>query len=84
MEKTHWLFVKGTQGDANFRVGLQKYVIPAPLYCNIKNNGGLRVKGFFKMLLKLWHLECFLYHIYIADANVNQIRPTSPHSQGSF
>ena len=31
MEKT--LFVEGNQGDANFRVGLQKYVIPAPLYC---------------------------------------------------
>ena len=30
--KTHWLVVKGTQGDANLRVGLQKYVIPAPLY----------------------------------------------------
>ena len=33
MEKTYWLFVEGTQGDANFRVGLQKYVIPTPLYC---------------------------------------------------
>ena len=31
MEKPHWLFVKGTQGDANFRVGLQKYIIPEPL-----------------------------------------------------
>ena len=34
IEKPHWLFVKGTQGDANFRVGLQKYVIPAPLDSN--------------------------------------------------
>ena len=33
MEK-NWLVVKGTQGDANFRVGLHKYVIPAPLYNN--------------------------------------------------
>ena len=32
MEKSHWLFVEGTQGDANFLVGLQKYVIPTPLY----------------------------------------------------
>ena len=32
MGKTHWLVVKGTQGDANFCVGLQKYVFPAPLY----------------------------------------------------
>ena len=32
MEKTNWLFVNGTHGDAHFRVGLQKYVIPAPLY----------------------------------------------------
>ena len=30
MEKTHWLVVKGTQGDAHFL--LQKYIIPAPLY----------------------------------------------------
>ena len=30
MGKTYWLVVMGTQGDANFRVGLQKYVIPAP------------------------------------------------------
>ena len=45
MGKTHWL-VKGTQGgllsreledDAHFRVGLQKYVLPAPLY-NININ----------------------------------------------
>ena len=26
MEKNHWLFVEGTQGDANFRVDLHKYV----------------------------------------------------------
>ena len=32
MEKIPLAFVKGTQGDANFRVGLQKYVIHAPLY----------------------------------------------------
>ena len=32
MGKTHRLVVKGTQSDANFRVGLQKYVNPAPLY----------------------------------------------------
>ena len=32
MEKPHWLFVEGTQGDANFWVGLPKYVIPALLY----------------------------------------------------
>ena len=32
MEKTHWLFVEGTLGNANFRVGLQKYIIPAPVY----------------------------------------------------
>ena len=35
MEQPHWLVVEGTQGDANFRVGLQKYVIPAPLYINL-------------------------------------------------
>ena len=32
MEKSYWLFDKGTQGDANFLVGLQKYVIPGALY----------------------------------------------------
>ena len=32
MEKTHWLFVEGTQGDANFLVGIQKYIIPGALY----------------------------------------------------
>ena len=37
MEKPHWLFVKGTQGDANFQDGLQKYIIPAPLcsFCSL-------------------------------------------------
>ena len=32
MEKSHWLLLRGNQGDANFLVGLQKYVITAPLY----------------------------------------------------
>ena len=32
MGKTPWLFVEGTQGDANFQVGLQKQVVPEPLY----------------------------------------------------
>ena len=32
MEKSHWLFVEGTQCDANFLVGLQKYATPAPVY----------------------------------------------------
>ena len=32
MEKSHWLFVEGTQGDANFLVGLQKYVIFLYMY----------------------------------------------------
>ena len=32
MVKSYWLFVKGTQGDANFLVGLKKYIIPGALY----------------------------------------------------
>ena len=32
MEKSHWLFVEGTQGDAHFLVELEKYVIPGALY----------------------------------------------------
>lgn len=32
MEKTYWLYVKGPKGDANLRVSLQNYVIPAALH----------------------------------------------------
>lgn len=34
LENSYRLFVKGSQGDANLQLSLQKYIIPAALYNN--------------------------------------------------
>lgn len=43
-----------------------------------------RNRFFFQFYEKLRHQDCFLYHIFLVDTNVNLIGPTSLHSQGSF
>ena len=65
-KKPFWLFVEGTQRDANFRVGLQKY-IPAPLYKGGCHSKWATILAFvwiicfrFRFLVALWRLVWLL------------------------